>query len=424
MATQLAQRDERPANPLSVLRSQLEQRAAEFRMVLPSHISPDKLQRTILTAVQANPDLLSCDRRSFLTAAFKAAQDGLLPDGREAALVQFNTRMKIDGQWQTVKLAQYMPMVFGLRKKILQSGEITDIFASVVYRQEIEAGRFIYEEGTERMLRHKPLLDPDFDPSDEDIALVYSVATFKDGSKSFEVMRRSEINKVREASQTGATLDRGGNPREPKGPWVDWFAEMAKKTVIRRHSKSLPMSGDIFADVEAEEMEIASRSAVGLLASQEGGSPTPIADHTDEPLPPHDVATGEIHEDPPAADAEASEGPAKEAKPKAPRAKAERQAPPKEEPEGNGDAASTASAESASAESPSDGQAASDEDELSPAEKAAQSWIDSFKRTENVIDLKRLYGQSEMDRAAFNDDLREAVEKAYDDNLRRLGGAS
>lgn len=302
------------AHPLVVLRSELEQRAAEFKMVLPAHISPDKLQRTILTSVQANPDLLKCDRRSFITAAFKAAQDGLLPDGREAALVQFNTRQKIDGQWQSVKLAQYMPMVFGLRKKILQSGEITDIFASVVYRQEIEGGRFIYEEGTQRMLRHKPLLDADFDPQDDDIALAYSVATFADGSKSFEVMRRSEINKVRQASQTGATgkTDRQGNAIEPKGPWVDWFAEMAKKTVLRRHSKSLPMSGDVFADVEGEDIDNAARSAAALLSTP-GGEPERIEDHTDET--PHDPDTGEI------IDADASEpddsAPAADEQPKA-----------------------------------------------------------------------------------------------------------
>ena len=124
-----------PSTPLALLRAQLEQRAAEFAMVLPSHISPEKLQRTILTAVQGNPDLLRCDRRSFLTSAMKAAQDGLLPDGREAAIVPFNTRQKVEGEWRSVKLAQYMPMVFGLRKKILQSGEVTDLRAGVVYKQ-------------------------------------------------------------------------------------------------------------------------------------------------------------------------------------------------------------------------------------------------------------------------------------------------
>lgn len=277
------------------LNDQLSLRAEQFKMVLPSHISPEKFQRTLLTAAQTNPDLLTCDRQSLLNACMKAAQDGLLPDGREAALVKYVTRQKIGGQWQSVATVSYLPMVYGLRKKILQSEEVADIFAGVVYRQEIEAGRFIYEEGSERMLRHKPLLDPEFVPADEDVVLAYSVATFKDGSKSFEVMRRGEINKVRQVSQVGSTgrTDRQGNAIEAKGPWVEWFSEMAKKTVIRRHSKWLPMSSDIFVDVEGAEIEAAARSAVALLDSRKGGEPQAIEDHSDD-LPPHNEDTGEI----------------------------------------------------------------------------------------------------------------------------------
>src|SRR4030095_468050 len=253
--------------PITLLRTQLEQRAGEFSMVLPAHISPDKFQRTVLTAVQTNQDLLKCDRRSLLTACMKAAQDVLLPDGREAAIVPFNTRMKVDGDWKWVKLAQYMPMVFGLRKKILQSEEVVDIFAAVVFKQELEGDepRFVYREGTEHKLYHAPLLEPSFRPKDEDIVLAYSVATFANGFKSYEVMRRYKIDEVRQSSQTGAEFDAKGEPRDAKGPWVDWFSEMAKKTVIRRHSKSLPQSSDVMADVEAEDMAYAGRAALALL---------------------------------------------------------------------------------------------------------------------------------------------------------------
>jgi len=268
MTTDITRQDE-PA-PLVQLRKQLEQRAEEFRMVLPEHISPAKFQRTLLTAVQLNPDLLACDRRSFLTACMKSAQDGLLPDGREAAIVVFKTRVKDPERgWVEVRLAQYLPMVFGLRKKILQSAEVSDLFAAVVYRQEIVGGCFHYEEGSERTLRHRPIIDPDFAPTDADIALVYSVATFADGTKSFEVMRRIELDRVREASQTGAKFDAKGNPREAKGPWVQWFPEMAKKTVIRRHSKSLPQSGDVIVrDVESEDMGLAAAKATVAEAAR------------------------------------------------------------------------------------------------------------------------------------------------------------
>ena len=240
MATQLATQPQPGtlAHATVQFRTQLEKRADEFKMVLPGHITPEKFQRTILTAIQSDPDLLKADRQSLILACMKAAQDGLLPDKREAALVVFNVNKKVGDAWEQHKLIQYLPMVFGLRKKVLQSGEIKDITAKVVYRREVEEGYFVYEEGTEAVLRHKPMLDlsPE-DATDDKIVAAYSMATFSDGAKSYEVMRRFEIDKVRETSQTGALFDKRGKPRTPKGPWVDWYPEQAKKTVIRRHTK-------------------------------------------------------------------------------------------------------------------------------------------------------------------------------------------
>lgn len=114
-----ARRADTENNPVAFFKAQLESRARDIQSALPAHIGPEKFQRTVMTAVAQNPDLLRADRQSLILACYKAAQDALLPDGREAALVTFNTRQKVDGQWQTVKQVQYMPMVYGLRKKIL-----------------------------------------------------------------------------------------------------------------------------------------------------------------------------------------------------------------------------------------------------------------------------------------------------------------
>lgn len=293
----------RTENEFTRLDRQLASRADEFAKALPSHITPAKLQRTIMTAAQSNPDLLTADRATLITAAMKAAQDGLLPDGREAALVIFSTRQKQGAQWVSVKQVQYMPMVFGLRKKILQSGEISSIETNVVYRAELESGAFLYEAGTEAMLRHRPMLElSDEDVTDDNIVAAYSVAVMKDGTKSFEVMRRSEINKVRQVSQTGAlgkTKYNSSDPIPPKGPWVDWFAEMARKTVMRRHSKTLPMSGDLLIDVEGVEQDRAARSAQALLNAVEPDAPA-ITPPTREEIAAQegaDPATGELPRD-------------------------------------------------------------------------------------------------------------------------------
>jgi recombination protein RecT len=271
--------ERRPPAPIEVLKGTVARRADDFKMVLPSHITVDKFQRTIATAALSNPQLLNCDRQSLLIAAMKLAQDGLLPDGREAALVPFKTWDKDTRQdkW----LVQPMPMAWGVRKKILQSGQVVSLETGVVYRAEMEGGNFIFEVGMDPPIRHRPKLDmTDDDMADENIVAAYSIARIKNenGSPywSVEVMRRSEINKVRQASQTGAVgrVVKGGpnkgKPIEPKGPWVDWFGEMARKTVLRRHSKVLPMSSDLLDSFERDDAEDArARGAAMLLEERE-----------------------------------------------------------------------------------------------------------------------------------------------------------
>src|SRR3546814_7487569 len=123
------------------------------------------------------------------------------------------------------------------------------------------------------MLRHKPdLLLTDEEATDDNICAAYSIATYMDGTMSYEVMSRAEINKVRQVSKTGALgmVDRRTKkPIEPKGPWVDWFGEMAKKTVMRRHAKTLPMSGDLL-DVAGRENDDALRE-IGRASGRERG---------------------------------------------------------------------------------------------------------------------------------------------------------
>jgi phage RecT family recombinase len=298
MANEVTQGASRQPTEIAVFSGQLEKGASEIRRALPSGLSPEKFQRTVITAAQKNPELLKADRQSLLLACIMAAQDGLLPDGREAALVIFSTRVKLPtGKWESRKLVQYMPMTYGLRKKILQArdakGEplVVALSVGVVYKVEAENGNFRYEVGTEPPLNHTPLLSiTGEEAADENIVAAYSIATMADGTKSYELMRRFEIDKVRQQSQTGAVgriakYDMGdikkGEEVPPKGPWVDWFAEMAKKTVVRRHSKTLPMSGDVIIDLGTDEADFeAGHSAANVLSSETPDAAREITDQT------------------------------------------------------------------------------------------------------------------------------------------------
>lgn len=302
-----------PRTPVEALKLQVENKGEDFSKALGrSGIPLDKFRSTITTAALTNPKLLDCDRRSLLASAMKLAQDGLLPDGREAALVPFKNRQQINGSWQDVWLVQPMRMVYGLRKLIVQSGLVVSLEVGVVYRAELEGGNFIYEIGMEPPIRHRPKLDmTDEQIADDEIVAAYSIARIKSDTGgepywSVEVMRRAEINKVRQVSQTGAVgkTDRNGKPIPPKGPWVDWFAEMAKKTVMRRHSKVLPMSSDIMESVLRDDDEGYVRAAAAGVIEQEiesGATKLPsaaeLAAAADDAGETVDNETGEITTD-------------------------------------------------------------------------------------------------------------------------------
>jgi recombination protein RecT len=214
MATQLA---ERRADPVTAIRQTLAAPsfAAELKAALPAHVTVEKFTRVAMTAIQNNPDLAGSDRRSLFGAIVRLAQDGLLPDGREAAIVMFGGK------------AQAMPMIAGILRKVRQSGEVSYVSAHVVYSND----RFVWRLGFDETVEHEPA---PLDQEPGEPVAAYAVAVLKDGSRLLEVMRKADIEKVRNVSRAKGS-----------GPWVQWWSEMARKTVMRRLSKRLPMSTDL-----------------------------------------------------------------------------------------------------------------------------------------------------------------------------------
>lgn len=212
--------------PMDQLKAGLAQMEPQYAVALGDQISPAKFKNAVLTAVNLNPDLLDADRQSFYTASMRAAQDGLLPDGREGAMVVFNTKVKRGGEDRWVKMVQWLPMVYGVLKKLRSSGELASIVAHEVYEKDT----FDYVLGDDERIEHKPLMSGDRGQ----VIAAYMIAKLKDGSIQREVMLRADIDRARAFS------------RSKDGPaWTNWFGEMARKSVIHRGSKYLPMSPDI-----------------------------------------------------------------------------------------------------------------------------------------------------------------------------------
>jgi recombination protein RecT len=206
-------------NAVAEIRLQLDTMVGQFAAVLPKHIPVERFGRVVLTAVQTNPELLNVERRSLWNAAMKAAQDGLLPDGRLGALVVYRDKRR-------GSIAQWLPMIAGIRQKVRNSGEVATWEVNTVHEKDF----FDYQLGDDPHIDHRPMLRGDRGK----IIAAYSIATLKTGEKSREVMSIDEIEAIRMQSKAG-----------DGGPWKTFYGEMAKKTVAKRHAKVLPMSSDL-----------------------------------------------------------------------------------------------------------------------------------------------------------------------------------
>lgn len=244
--------------PAQAIKKDIASMKAQFHAALPNHISVDKFVRTIQTAVATSPGLVKADRASLFAASMKAAADGLLPDGKEAAIVTFGNQ------------ASYMPMIGGILKKVRNSGELTSITSQIVYEND-EFKFWIDEDGEH--ISHIPNLREERGKE----ILVYALAKTKDGGVYIEVMSKEEIMAVKNVS-------RGKN-----GPWSGAFAsEMWRKTAVKRLAKRLPMSTDlehtINADNELYDLEAEEQTPPPPAPSEEK-EVMPKAEEKDETKP-------------------------------------------------------------------------------------------------------------------------------------------
>src|SRR5262245_61627003 len=107
MNTQVATQERRDvAAPAPPLQQQIAQMKDKFQAALPAHVPVERFTRFGLLAL-TKPEIqkaaaTSDGRRSIYDALLKCAADGLLPDGREAALVAYRTKDKASGEYRTL----------------------------------------------------------------------------------------------------------------------------------------------------------------------------------------------------------------------------------------------------------------------------------------------------------------------------------
>lgn len=211
-------------NPYQQFKDQLERAKPQLLGLMGgSKNNVEKLIGVVEQAVLGNMDLLGADRRSLLQACMKAANDGLMPDGREAVLNIYNTKVKRNGREEWIQMVQYLPMVAGYVKGLYEHPDVVMVDAAAVYAND----RFLFRRGDDPKLEHEPTLEDDAGQ----VIAAYLVVKLKSGEIKREVMPRRDIEKVRAASKSGD----GAN-----SPWTKWYDQQAIKSVIKRGAKQLP----------------------------------------------------------------------------------------------------------------------------------------------------------------------------------------
>ncbi len=212
---------------ITTIRDLLNKSKEQIKLALPKHLTPDRMLRVAMTTIQTNPKLLECDPRSLVAAVIEASQLGLELDGvlGHAYLIPYNTKYG--------KKAQLQIGYRGFIELARRSGQVSTIFAHVVHEND----EWDFQLGLDPKLYHKPTRE---DPGE--IIAAYAVVKMKDGSTDFEWMWKRQIDAVRKRSKAA-----------DDGPWVTDYEEMAKKTVIRRLAKRLPLSIEFQRAAVADE---------------------------------------------------------------------------------------------------------------------------------------------------------------------------
>ena len=191
----------------------------QFARALPKHLPPERFARVAITALTRVPKLAECTPASMMKCLLDLSAMGLEPDGRRAHLIPYGKEATLVIDYK------------GLIELIRRSGDVTSIRAETV----CENDSFAWTNG---QVHHAI----DWRKPRGKVQAVYAEAVMKSGEKQTAVMTHEEVEGIRKRSKAGNT-----------GPWVSDWAEMAKKTAVRRLSKMLPLSSEIMDHVSRDD---------------------------------------------------------------------------------------------------------------------------------------------------------------------------
>lgn len=231
------------------------------------------LDRFVTVALHAasDPSIRRATRESLIQSIRDSALLGLEPVGStgDGAIVVYDERVRVERPStrrdappgamiiveEKVPTAHFQPMYRGLLKLARRSEQIAHVDAHVVYQGD----EINLDLGSQPSVKHFPVLDG---AKRGNAIGAYAVAELVNGRRYVEWMTTADIEEVRKSSRGNAA---------PESPWVKFWAEMARKTVLRRLMKRLPLETMAEHALRIENEAESRPVAVAATAIEGGG---------------------------------------------------------------------------------------------------------------------------------------------------------
>lgn len=191
----------------------------------------EQVKKEVSFAIQLinkSAQLQKCSGDSILQAVLNIANVGLTlnPAAKEAYLIpRYNSLSR--GMEASLE-ASYV----GLLKLLTDTGSVKSMVCQLVHEGDLFE---IDLANNHSPVTHKPNLSN----RSKTIMGVYALATLADGTRQVEWMELSEVEQIRERSETYKAFKAG---KIQSCTWASDFGEMTRKTVIKRIYKYLPRS--------------------------------------------------------------------------------------------------------------------------------------------------------------------------------------
>lgn len=210
---------------LDKLKVEIDVRRPQIEKFLPKHMSIDRFVSQVHFALGKSEKLRLCTPASVVQSVLACAELGLDPSGRlgSAYLVPFKG------------VCTLIPGYRGLIDLARRSGDVSTIECRVVRKGDV------YDYWEDENGWHLKFIPSDEDEDDRPLVKCFAIGRLINGHRQFEAMSRKQIEKIMARSPSYRS---GGET-----PWKTDFEEMARKTVVRRLVKYLPLSPEKARDL-------------------------------------------------------------------------------------------------------------------------------------------------------------------------------